>query len=91
MATITRPKNWPSLPPPLKPEIRPDPRSALRPHAEPPPVHKDTRERRQPYYHMLDWARGVDRDRGWALTEGRDHTKGTDRSRGRDRTGTFRF
>jgi len=90
MATLTRPKNWPSLPPPLKPETRPDPRTSQRPRDESVPVHQESRERRQPYYHMLDWARGVDRDRGWDLTEGRDHTRGTDRSKGRDRTGTFR-
>lgn len=90
MAAGLRPKNWPALATPKKPETKPDPRTFIRDLAEPGPVRQDSRERRQSFYHTLDWARGIDRDRGWDLTEGRDRTKGIDRTRGRDRTGTFR-
>ena len=91
MATGLRPKNWPSLPPATKPATKADSRLFMRDQpVSTRPVPPDSRERRQPYYHTLDWARGIDRDRGWDMTEGRDRTKGVDRTRGRDRTGTFR-
>jgi len=90
MAAGPRPKNRPAYQPPKKPDVKSEPRIIPRNLTEPAPVRQDSRERRPSMYHTLDWARGIERDRGWGLTDGRDQTKGTDRSKGRDRTGTFR-
>jgi len=90
MGIILRPKNWPSLQAPPKPETKPDSRTQQKDRSDTAPARQGSRERRQPFYHTLDSTRGIDHARGWDLTEGRDHTKGTDRSKGRDRTGSFR-
>jgi hypothetical protein len=90
MAVFIRPKNWPSLLPPPKPETKSDTRTSQRDRSVVVPVRPDNRDRRQPFSPTRDWARGIEPGRGWNLTEGRDHTRGTDRSTGRDRTGSFR-